>query len=453
MRTWRLAVNLIVFGLVALALVAYGVVDLLGNPFASRTDVAAVFPTASGLYTNFSVELNGVTVGSVSSVRLVRKGAEVDMTIDPGIKVPSDVVASIGIANDLGEQVVELTPRHGGHARPLRSGALIPVAKSDVPVQVGEVVAEATKLLRAIPPGKLNDLLSELAQALRGQSGNMRTIIAASTSFSRQFLQYQRQFNELLANSPPVMDAVSAAAPQLTKALDNTEAIVKVLAEEKTAVAGDLTNGSDATGELGKLQTSQDADFACLIHDFSQLNANLDESANLSNLSSMLTLNHYFFGAVTAVAVTGTAKPLTSGASANPHQTILRTRLLLPPGEPMGDTYATAVPVPTVRPGAACDTELGEGVGAATQPGFTPAAGGHLSSPTTADADVHGKGDGHARTGGSAGAAHATATTAAYRAKQGTSEVPLLVLGGVVLPAFVLAWGVRPSRRRRRRRA
>lgn len=453
-------VNLVVFGLIALALIAYGVVDLLGNPFGSTTKVSAVFPTASGLYTHFPVELDGVTVGSVSAVRLVRKGAEVDMTIDPGVKVPSDVVASIGIANDLGEQVVELTPRGGhdshagraSHVRPLRSGALVPVAKNDVPVQVGAVVAEATRLLRAIPPGRLNELLSELAQALHGEAGNIRTVIAASTAFSHEFLHYEHQFNALLANAPPVMNAVSAAAPQLTKALANTQAIVKVLAAEKTAVEGDLTNGSAAAGELGKLSKSQNPNFGCLIHDFSQLNANLDTSTNLDNLSSALALNRYFFGAVTAIAVTGTAKPLTSGASPNSHQTVLRTRLLLPPGEPMGHQYATAAGVPAVRPGAACDTELGKGAGAATQPGFSPAAGGQLRPPAASDAQVRGKGDPTA-SASSAKQARPRATTVAYRAKRVRSEVPLLVLGGIVLPALILAWGVRPSRRRRRRRA
>lgn len=451
-RNARLAINLVVFALVAAALVAYGVIDLLGNPFSSSTRISAVFPTASGLYTNFSVELNGVTVGNVSAVRLVRKGAEVDMSIEPGVRVPSDVVASIGIANDLGEQVVQLTPRHGGHVPALRSGALVPVARNEVPVQVGVVVAEATKLLRAIPPGKLNDLLTELAQALQGESGNIRTIISASTAFSQRFLHYQHQFDALLANAPPVMDAVSAAGPQLTRALANTAAIVKVLAAEKTAVAGDLTNGSAATGELGKLSQSQNPDFGCLIHDFSQLNANLDAPTNLSNLSSALRLNKYFFGAVTAVAVTGTAKPLTSGASANPDQTVLRTRLLLPPGQPMGDQYATPVGLPPVRPGAACQTELGKGAGAATQPGFAPAAGGQLQSPSPADAQVRGRGDQAASvTSGSGG--HPTASTAAYRAEHAPSEVPLLVVGGIVLPALALSWGVRPARRRRRRRA
>jgi len=446
MRTWRLALNLLAFGLIAAALVAYGVVDLLGNPFEASTRLAAVFPDASGIYTNFPVELNGVTVGSVTSVRLMRRGAEVDMTIQPGVVVPSDVVAGIGIANDLGEQVVELTPRHGGHVPPLRSGAIVPVATRDVPVQVGKVVALATRLLRDIPAGRLNQLLAELATGLRGEAQNLRTIVSSGTAFSREFLRDQEQFEALLQHAPPVMDAVSAAGPQLAQALANTEAMVQVLAAEKDAVRGDLANGQAATGALGGLTTSQAPDFACLVHDFAQLNANLDQPEQLSNLSKSLALNRYFFGAVTAVAVTGTAKPLAAGQQANPDQTILRTRLLLPPSSEQGDTYPTPVPVPSVKPGAGCSTELGQGVGPATQPGFSPTAGGTLVSPTASEAQVRGGAD-RARTDG---------VTHARPASFDAPSVPVPVLvasGGLVLPALLLAWAVRPSCRRKPRRA
>lgn len=447
MRTWRLVLNLVVFTLVAVGLVVYGVVDLLGNPFASSTRVAAVFPNASGIYTNFPVELNGVSVGNVSAVHLVRKGAEVTMTINPGVAVPSDVVADIGIANDLGEQVVELTPRGGGHVAPLRSGAIVPVAKNDVPVQVGKVVALATRLLRAIPGGRLNQLLSELATGLQGQAGNLRTIVSAGTEFSRQFLRYQHQFEALLANSPPVMNAVTASGSQLTRALVNTEAMVEVFARDKAAVQGDLSSGQAATGVLGRFTTSQAPDFACLVHDFSQLSANLDEPQNLSNLSQALTLNRYFFGAVTAVAVTGTAKPLASGQAANPHQTVLRTRLLVPPSTEQGDTYPSPVPIPAVKPGAGCSTELGQGVGPATQAGFSPAAGGRLDEPTLSDSQVRGRGDPAGRTDGAA-----NGQPTSFDGHAGPPVPALLVIGGLLLPALALAWGVRPSRRRSRRR-
>jgi virulence factor Mce-like protein len=447
MRTWRLAANLVVFALVAAALVAYGIVDLLGNPLRSSTAISAVFPNASGLYTNFSVELNGVDVGSVSAVHLVRKGAQVDMTIKPGVVVPDDVVASIGVANDLGEQVVELSPRHGGSVPPLRSGALVPVERSAVPVQVGQVVASATKLLRAIPAGRLNQLLAELATALQGRAGDLRTIVAASTSFSQQLLRYQEQINALLANSPPVMNAVSSVGPQLRQALVNTEAIVQVLAVDKTDVDGDLTHGERAVGVLGTLVTTQAPNLACIIHDVSQLDANLDQPANVSNLSSSLSLNTYFFGAVTSVAVRGTAKALVSGASPNPNQTMLRTRIVIPPDQPMGDTYSAQVGVPAVLPGAGCSTELGQGVGSASQPGFVPAANGTLDPPTPAEAEVRGGGDAKAPT-----QPPPAATQAAFVTRGAPVTPVLVVVGGVLVPALMLAWGVRPSRRRTRRR-
>ncbi|HVX23233.1 MAG TPA: MCE family protein [Acidimicrobiales bacterium] len=446
MSNRRLVVNLTAFVLAALALVAYGMVDLLGNPLQPPMDVSAVFPDASGLFQNFSVELDGVDVGSVTAVHLTRTGARVDMAIDHGTRVPGDVVASIDLANDLGEQVVELTPAHGGTAPPLRPGAVIPVTDNGVPAEVGRVVAAATRLLDAIPAGNLDKLLAELATALRGRAQDLRTIVSASTTFSQEFLAYQRQFDALLANAPPVMDAVTAAGPQLQQALVNTEALMQVLATKKTDLVGLLHNGSAATGVLGDLLTNQAPDLACLIHDTSELATNLDQPANLSHLSQSLTLNHYFFGAVNAVAVAGRAKPLKGGEPDNTQQTFLRTRLLLPPVLPGGDAYATQAGLPDVAPGAGCTTELGHGVGPATQAGFTPAAGGSLAPATAADAQVRGGGDPQP--------SPAPAVQSSFvRKDPPDSGVGPLLLGGLVLPALALAWGARPSRRRRRRRA
>src|SRR6202012_2387359 len=106
------------------------------------------------------------------------------------------------------------------------------------------------------------------------------------------------------------------------------------------------------------------------------------------NLSQGLAYNTYFFGAVENIAVQGVAKPTTSnGTSTN--QTFLRTRLLIPPvlSEP-AQSYSTANTIPDTLPGAGCVTAFGNGVGPATQPGFTPAAGGHVVAPSAQQADV-----------------------------------------------------------------
>ncbi len=65
----RLIANLIAFFVVSALLVGYGVVNLLGNPLKSSTVLTTDFPDASGLYQNFTVELNGVPVGTVTGIR------------------------------------------------------------------------------------------------------------------------------------------------------------------------------------------------------------------------------------------------------------------------------------------------------------------------------------------------------------------------------------------------
>ncbi len=226
----RLIVNLIVFFAVSFGLVAYGIVNLLGNPLESPTTLTTEFPDASGLYSGFEVELNGVPVGTVTSTALTHTATKVTMRIDPGTSVPDDVQSSVQIANDLGEQVVNLVPAHAGPAAALQSGANVPAAPDQVPADVGAVVASATRLLQAIPANDLNKLIGELATSLQGQAGNLRTLIDAGTTFSKEFVAYQQQFTELLANAPPSLDAITAVAPELRQDLANTAALVQVLA-------------------------------------------------------------------------------------------------------------------------------------------------------------------------------------------------------------------------------
>lgn len=449
MTTRRLVANLVAFVVVSLGFVAYGVVDLLGDPLVPGTTISAVLPNASGISSGFTVELNGVDVGSVRSVALAPHGARVVMAIDHGVEVPGDVRASIGIANDLGEQVVELTPDRHGSAPPLASGAVVPAAPDGVPASVGQVVASATRLLDAIPAGRLDQLLGELATALRGRAGDLRTIVAAGTTFADEFRHYERSFDALLANAPPVLDAVTAVGPQLEQALVNTASLVQVLATHRDGLTGLLVQGSKAAGLLRRLLASQAPDLACLLHDGSQLMTDLSQPANLADLSAALATNQLFFGAVEAVTVPGTAKPLTAGGKATTGQYFLRTRLLLPPASPPGIAYPVQRGLPAVSPGAGCSTELGQGVGPAQQAGFSPAAGGSLSPPTAAEARV--RGGGTAATPGAAGATPGTPSS--YRSPLAPpGGLPLAFVGALVVPALLLAWGARPSRRNARRR-
>jgi len=438
--TRRILVNLLAFLAAATALVVYGFVDLLGNPLATTTTVSTVLPTASGLSPNFTVTLEGVQVGSVRTVSLVPQGAKVVMVLEPGKKVPDDVEASIVIANALGQQEVQLVPTRSGPARPLRDGAVVPASPDSTPADVGTVVAEATALLKAIPPGDLNTVLHQLAIALNDNGGNLRTITSASELFSQEFLQYQQQFESLLANAPPVLDVVTANAGALRQGLADTAALAQVFATHSADLTALLNQGSSAATDLNALVTENEPNLGCLVHDLADVNANLAQPQNLANLSTTLADNEEFFGAVDALAPSGPAKALTSGDAAHT-QEWLRTRLLLPPAFPPGDSYLQAHTLPPILPGAACSTEFGQGVGPALQPGFKatgPQA--HVLLPTTAQAQVRG------------GGTTPDAANSAARLRPTSTPggpVPMLLVAGLV----VMGWGLTMGRRRTARSA
>ena len=437
----RLIANLVAFFLVSAVLVGYGVVSLLGDPLRSPTVLTTDFPDASGLYQDFEVELNGVPVGTVGGIELTHTGTQVTMDIYPGTKVPDDVRSSIQIANDLGEQVVDLVPSHGGAVPALRSGARVPVAPDQIPANVGQVVAAATRLLQAIPAGNLNKLIGDLATSLQGRAGDIRTLISAGTTFSQEFVAYQKQFIELLANAPTALNTVTAVAPELQQDLVNTSALLQVLVEQKTGLDTLFKEGTSAISQVNQLVSGQSANLGCILHDGADILSNLAQPTNLSNLSQGLAYNQSFFGAINHVAAAGLAKATTSGGASDPNQLFLRTLLEFPPIlSPMPTTYATPNPIPDILPGAGCVTVYGNGVGPATQAGFVPADGGQVVPPTAQESDVELN-----------GAAPVPSTSTAY-AVPTQSKWVLVFSGGLLVPILLLAWGARPSRRRARRR-
>ncbi|MDA8340910.1 MAG: MCE family protein [Actinomycetota bacterium] len=394
MITRRIVVNLVTFFVASAVLIGFGLVDLLGNPFVAPTVVDTVLPNADGLYPGFSVTLDGVPVGSVRSVHLARGGVVVAMALQPGARVPGDVAARVEVANPLGEQQIDLVPQHGGHAPPLVAGDRVPVAPGGDPADIGQVVATATRLLAAIPVGDLNTVLHQAAVALDGRAGAIRALIDDGQQFAQEFLAYRQQFRTLLADAPPVLDAVTAAGPQLRDALANTATLLGVLADHQQAVLSLFRSGASASQLLDALVVRERPNLGCLVHDLGATTANLAEPANLGSLAGALATNGQFFAIVDALTPSGPARSLRAGQPASTSQVWLRTRLLIPPVlSPAAVTYARPRSLPAILPAAACQTEFGAGVAAASQPGFVPEAPGvTVEPPTPAEAQVRGSG-------------------------------------------------------------
>ncbi|HQU30490.1 MAG: outer membrane lipid asymmetry maintenance protein MlaD [Planctomycetia bacterium] len=94
-----------------------GKIDLIGGHY---YPIKAVFSTVKGLKKNTEVEISGVAVGTVDSIKLINYEAVVNLRIRDDIKLQDDSIASIRTKGLLGEKYVEITP--GGSEKLLHPG-------------------------------------------------------------------------------------------------------------------------------------------------------------------------------------------------------------------------------------------------------------------------------------------------------------------------------------------
>ncbi|MHC4184024.1 MAG: outer membrane lipid asymmetry maintenance protein MlaD [Planctomycetota bacterium] len=99
----------IIVGLLCLAYISIklGKVNLLGQNY---YPVKAIFSTVKGLKDDTVVEISGVEIGKVDSIRLDNYEAVTTLMIRDDIRLQEDAIASIRTKGLLGEKYVEITP-------------------------------------------------------------------------------------------------------------------------------------------------------------------------------------------------------------------------------------------------------------------------------------------------------------------------------------------------------
>jgi phospholipid/cholesterol/gamma-HCH transport system substrate-binding protein len=124
-------------GLLALGYLSIrlGQVDLFG---ARAYTIVADFPTVGGLKTGSTVEIAGVRVGRVDSIRLKDYQARVAMHIDQGVPVQSDAIVSIKTKGLIGEKFVQINP--GGSEKLVGDGGRL--TEVEAPVDIEELISK-----------------------------------------------------------------------------------------------------------------------------------------------------------------------------------------------------------------------------------------------------------------------------------------------------------------------
>ncbi|MFD1814802.1 MlaD family protein [Rhodococcus gannanensis] len=302
-------VQVLLFALVSAVVVPFAINYVIGpQAFGDSIRVYSVMTDARGLTAGTAVTYRGVSVGEVSGVRLDPDagGARVDYELDPGTEIPVDSVAKVGMGTAAGIQNVDIFPNTGDGPY-LQEGDELPAPAEAQPVQMGELMIEASDLLDTIDPAAVRDLGTELGASFDGLGPSLASMIdngdklvaqideqapMLTSLFSRtaslvttmagesgsfvRGMGAARNFTEQLDSNTPVLVYLADTSPA---ALDNARTlfdryqdtfgallanlvtVTPIIADRNQSLASGLNDIPDALGELESIVTGDRANF------------------------------------------------------------------------------------------------------------------------------------------------------------------------------------------------
>lgn len=379
----RHTVNLVVFGVVTLVLLAYFGTTIARDIFLDdRYPVILTLPESGGLVEDHFVTVMGKDVGRIEEMRLTDEGdVEFELRIQPDQRVPSNAVVHVLRRSAIGEHTINLIPvEDGWEPEADGEGRLVArfiqpadgweaaepgdaIQPQDVvmPVPTRDLLANMQDLFRSIPKDDLNLLVHEIADAVGGRGEVLVDLARQSYELYETFVPAIPDFERQLTASRPILEAVRDSRDDVAAMFTHVADLSELLADARPTLEALIDDSRRATTELDALIRPQRANLTCLIQDlrdYQQVNVD-----NLDWLLQSLDLNQYFWDGNEFARQYDPYRPevlwLRSGTLAMAPST--------------AELYEEPRETPPTRPGAACETDhFGVGVQAVRQADHQP---------------------------------------------------------------------------------
>jgi len=250
--------------LLALAsLVAAAVATLLILDSDDSYMVRAEFKNVGGLRQNSSVKIAGVPGGKVVDIEITERDTAIAhfRMKDNAAPIGRGATVHVRPTDLLGERYAELDP--GDRSRPLPSNSLISVAKTDVPVELDDVL----NMLDPDTRTRLGILINEIGVGLHGRGHDLNRLLAempTSLGKAREMLKAVADQNEtlkaVLTKGDRITATVNAKRGDMGALIDEADAALGTIAEKRSELGRTIRSAPGALRELrstlSKLQTA-----------------------------------------------------------------------------------------------------------------------------------------------------------------------------------------------------
>jgi phospholipid/cholesterol/gamma-HCH transport system substrate-binding protein len=221
----------------------------------STNGYSAVFSDVSSLEVGDSVRVAGIRVGTVNDVSLQQ-----DNTVLVSFDAARDVMLTTGTKvavrylNLVGDRYLDLIDGPGS-TRIQPPGTQIPSDRTEPALDLDLLLGGLKPVIQGLNPQAVNALTNSLIQILQGESGNVESLFAKTSSFSNAIADNGQTVQQLIDNLNEVVATVAKDGDKFSGAVDRLEQLITGLSHERDPIGEAISALDNGTASLADLLT------------------------------------------------------------------------------------------------------------------------------------------------------------------------------------------------------
>ena len=247
-----------VAALVVLAGIFASSCSVVGGGGGGSYQLAAWFPKTIALFKDSQVRVLGLPAGKVTKVEAIGDRVRIEIKIKNSVPVPADVHATIVPLSLIGERYVQLFPVWTTGQPKARSGDVIPMERTEVPVEPDEALAALKKFLDSLDPGATGRLVQNAANDLSGNGQSLNDTVANLSTLVGTLADKDQQLGDIIDNFDKFTIVLRTREVQLGNVMDSFANLTGLLSQERKAIENTVRNlGSVSTDAFDLLSVNR----------------------------------------------------------------------------------------------------------------------------------------------------------------------------------------------------
>lgn len=219
-------------GAAIIVAIVFGALNWQKIPFINPgRNYAAYFADAGGLFNGAGVEVSGLPVGRVSSIKLDGQRVLVTFRINGDIPLGDRTTAAIKTKGLLGTKKLDVIPRGDGSL----SGP-IPLDRTTSPYQLPDALGDLTNTISGLNTDQLSASLATMARTFADTPPDLRNAVSGVARFADTLNKQDAELRSLLQNAARTTEVLANRTDSIVQLVKQTNSLLIALNQQSESL-------------------------------------------------------------------------------------------------------------------------------------------------------------------------------------------------------------------------